>query len=104
MIAPLLLCTVYLACWFLSARNALMSGARNRRLWLLTALLLTVGLGSLTAAWFIGSYVDEEGWLHEPFFLIGGGTLLSLAGSFITGVLLLLGLFRRGAAVTGGSQ
>jgi hypothetical protein len=104
MIAPILLCTGYLACWILSTRNALVSGARNRGVWIFTALLLTVGASSLFAAWCIGSHLDHEGVLQEPFYLIGGGTLLCLAGSFITVVMVVWGLFRRGTAVSRGAN
>ena len=56
-----LLTTGYLVCWILSTRYALMRGTRNRRVWGFAAVMLTVGLCSLTAAWSIGSHLDPEG-------------------------------------------
>lgn len=85
----------YLASWLLSTRNALTPTVRRRRAWRVAAVLLTIGLTALTAAQMIGFYLDQDGFLHEPFFLIGSGSLLSLAGSGITLLLLLLGLFSR---------
>ena len=99
-----LLTTGYLVCWILSTRYALMRGGRNRRVWGFAAGMLTVGLCSLAAAWCIGSHLDSEGFLVEPFFLIGGGALLSLAGSLITGVMLVVGGIRRGVAAYGGAK
>lgn len=85
----------YLASWILSTRNALTPTVRNQRVWRVAAVLLTIGLTALTAAQMIGSSLDKDGFLHEPFYLIGSGSLLSLAGSGITFLLVLLGLFSR---------
>lgn len=46
---------------------------------------LVMGLASFGAYWVIGSHVDEEGWLIEPFPLIPLGYL-----SLAVGVLLLV--------------
>ena len=91
-----LLCIGYLVSWILATRNALKSQVRSRGVWRFTAVVLTVGLGALVAAQCIGSSLDAEGFLQEPFFLIGGGTLLCLAGSCLTLGLLVCGLFCRG--------
>lgn len=42
--------------------------------------LIVFGLACLLAKSFIGSYADEEGWLHEPFFLIPTGYFLIAIG------------------------
>ncbi|MCX6848350.1 MAG: DUF3955 domain-containing protein [Verrucomicrobia bacterium] len=101
---PYLFFIGYLACWILAMRNPLKSQVRNRGAWRFTAVLLTVGLASLLAARCIGSSIDKDGYLQEPFFLIGGGSLLSLAGSCLTLGLLLRGLFCRGEAPKDKSQ
>jgi|GEM_PF-2506931 len=95
MLLSYLLFIGYLASWILATRNAVKSQVRSRGVWRFTAVLLTVGLGALIAARCIGSSLDAEGFLQEPFFLIGGGSLLSLAGSCLTLGLLLHGLFGR---------
>jgi hypothetical protein len=86
-----------------SIRYSLVSGVRNQGVWRVAAVLLTVGMSALVEAWREGSYLDAEGFLHEPFYLIGGGTLLNLAGLGLTVVMLLREQFRRWAAVTGGA-
>jgi len=95
---PYLFFIGYLACWILATRNAMKSQVRNRGGWRFTAVLLTAGLGALFAARCIGSSLDAEGFVQEPFFLIGGGSLLCVAGSCLTLGLLLRGLFYRGEA------
>ena len=87
-----------LASWILATRRALTSKVRNRRAWRFTAVLLTAGLASLLTARCLGSSIDKDGFLHEPFFLIGSGSLLSVAGSCITSGLILRGLFCQGNA------
>ncbi len=42
--------------------------------------LIFLGFASLLAKSLIGSHVDEEGWLHEPFFLIPTGFFLVAIG------------------------
>ena len=42
--------------------------------------LIVLGLCCLLATSLIGSYVDEDGWLHESFFLIPAGFFLILIG------------------------
>lgn len=41
---------------------------------------IVFGIACLLEKSLIGSYVDEEGWLHEPFFLIPTGFLLIAIG------------------------
>lgn len=84
-------------CWVLAVRNTVVRPAGTGRTgWLVGAVLLTVGLAALAAAQYVGSSLDHEGYLQEPFFLIGGGSLLNLAGSCVTvGMLLRLALLRR---------
>ena len=88
----------YLASWILATRNALTAKVRHLWAWRVSAILLTVGLASLFAARRIGSSIDKDGFLHEPFFLIGSGSLLSLTGMCLTFALLLRGLFSKKAA------
>ena len=94
---PLLFFAGSLLCWLLALRNAVvLPGGTGRTGWVLGAVLLTAGLAALAAARYIGSSLDSDGFLHEPFFLIGGGSLLSLAGSCVTlGMLLRLAFVRR---------
>lgn len=84
-------------------RNVLKSTVRNRGVWRLAVVMVTVGLGELLAARCIGSSLDAEGFLKEPFFLIGTGSLLALGGSCLALGLWLRGLFGRGV-VQGGKQ
>lgn len=93
----------YLACWILAMRNALKATVRSRGAWRFAAVLVTVGLGELFAARCIGSSLDAEGFLKEPFFLIGSGSLLALGGSCLALGLWLRGLFGRGE-VQGGKH
>ena len=88
----------YLASWIVATRHALKPATRHLRSWRVAAILLTLGLASLLAAQRIGSSIDSDGFLHEPFFLIGSGSLLSLAGSALALLLLLRRLFSKGAA------
>ncbi len=46
----------------------------------LPEVMIVLGVCCLLARSLIGSYVDEEGWLHEPFFLIPTGFFLILIG------------------------
>jgi hypothetical protein len=48
--------------------------------------LLLLGLGLLAAFRFIGSSVDQDGFLHEPFALLPVGWLLVLSGALWIGV------------------
>lgn len=102
MYLPDLFFIAFVACWILAIRNVFFAKPQHPRTWRTTAALLTIGLSSVTAAYFIGSSVDEQGFLHEPFFLIGGGSLLNLAGMILTFILLLLGLFSPKTAVAEG--
>lgn len=90
---PNLFFLAFVLCWFLALRITLFARPRHPRTWRTTTVLLTIGLSLVTSAKWIGSTVDEQGFLHEPFFLIGSGSLLNLAGMILTIVLLLLGLF-----------
>ena len=93
---PLLFFAGSLLCWLLALRNAVvLPGGTGRTGWVLGAVLLTAGLAALAAARYIGSSLDSDGYLQEPFFLIGGGSLLNLAGSCLTLVMLLRAAFRR---------
>jgi len=94
----------YLASWLHATRNALTPTVRRLRAWRVAAVLLTIGLTALTAAEMIGFYLDKDGFLHEPFFLIGSGSLLSLAGLGITLLLLVLCFFSRNSVQTDESQ
>jgi hypothetical protein len=55
------------------------------------ALLLALAATFMVMYWRIGSYVDADGFLHEPFGLIPLGWLSGLAGV----ALVAIGLFRR---------
>ena len=48
--------------------------------------LLLLGLGLLAAFRFIGSSVDQHGFLHEPFALLPVGWLLVLSGALWIGI------------------
>jgi uncharacterized membrane protein len=65
----------------------------NALLWRISILLIVGAIVSITAFSLISSYVDEQGFLHEPFILLPLFWLLSL-GSVITAVLALI--VRRG--------
>ena len=93
MYLPDLFFIAFVACWILALRNVFFAKPRHPRTWRTTAVLLTIGLSFVIAAQLIGSSVDHEGILREPFFLVGSGSLLNLAGLSLTFVLLLLGLF-----------
>lgn len=95
---PNLFFLTFVLCWLLALRNSFLARPRHPRTWRTTAALLTIGLSLVTLAKWIGSTVDQQGLLHEPFFLIGSGSLLNLAGMSLTIVLLLLGLFSPKAA------
>lgn len=55
------------------------------------ALLLALAATFVVMYWRIGSYVDADGFLHEPFGLIPLAWLAGLAGA----TLVAIGLFRR---------
>ncbi|MEQ1843930.1 MAG: DUF3955 domain-containing protein, partial [Verrucomicrobiales bacterium] len=63
---------------------------RHRRGWLVSAILLSIGLLLLLAFRILGSTVDEQGVLHEPFPLLAIGSLFGLVG---LGMTLLLGVW-----------
>jgi hypothetical protein len=48
--------------------------------------LLLLGLGLLAAFRFIGSSVDQDGFLHEPFALLPVGWLFVLFGALWIGI------------------
>lgn len=79
----------YVLAWLWATVNAFRPKTRFLRAWRACAVVLTAGLSMLLASFFIGSSLDEQGYLHEPFFLIALGSLLSLAG---LGLAVLLGL------------
>lgn len=64
----------------------------HRLWWIISATLLGFGIACFIALTLIGSDVDEEGLLHEPFALIPIGYLLCFAG--ILSVLLRIALNR----------
>lgn len=51
-----------------------------RRWWTISAALLLLGIACFIGVGLIGSHIDKDGFLHEPFALIPIGYLLSLAG------------------------
>ena len=61
----------------------------NALLWRISILLIVGAIVSITAFSLISSYVDEQGFLHEPFILLPLFWLLSL-GSVVTAVLALI--------------
>jgi hypothetical protein len=46
----------------------------------LSVTLILVGGACLTAFYFSASYIDPDGFLHEPFALLGTGYILLIAG------------------------
>ena len=48
--------------------------------------LLLLGLGLLAAFQFIGSSIDQDGFLHEPFALLPVGWLFVLSGALWIGI------------------
>ena len=81
--------------WIVATGCSVQRNMRNLVAWRLSAVVLTVGFSFLTAAKLIGSSIDSEGFLHEPFFLIGSGSLLVLAGSCVALLLLLIAGIRK---------
>jgi len=65
---------------------AIINSEPHRRWWVTNTFLLLASIGCFIALNLIGSYVDKEGGLHEPFALIPIGYLLSFTG--ILGTLL----------------
>ncbi len=65
---------------------AVLNKEPQRGWWFTNIILLLAGIGCFIALTLIGSYVDEQGILHEPFALIPIGYLLSIMG--ILGTLL----------------
>ena len=49
-------------------------------------LLITLAAASLAAYEVIGSYLDEDGWLHEPFALIPFAWLAGLTGTALIAI------------------
>lgn len=62
---------------------------RNKMLWL-SALVLSGGLACWGAYALIGSEVDAQGLLHEPFFLIPIGWLFIFASLTVAGLSLIM--------------
>jgi drug/metabolite transporter (DMT)-like permease len=60
----------------------------------LSALALFGGLASWGAYALIGSYVDDQGLLHEPFFLIPTGWLFIFASLAVGGLYLVVRLMQ----------
>ncbi|MEV8465813.1 DUF3955 domain-containing protein [Fluviibacterium sp. DFM31] len=59
-------------------------------------LILMILAGACWVAFgLIGSEIDENGILQEPFYLLGGGWLLMLAGTGLVLIALITRLFRR---------
>lgn len=52
----------------------------HRLWWIVSATLLGLGIACFIALNVIGTHIDDQGILHEPFALIPIGYLLSLAG------------------------
>jgi hypothetical protein len=52
----------------------------KRKGYLVAVIFLAIGAGCWTVYNYIGSYVDEEGWLHEPFGLIPIGYFFLFLG------------------------
>ncbi|WP_193140513.1 MULTISPECIES: DUF3955 domain-containing protein [unclassified Meridianimarinicoccus] len=59
-------------------------------------ILMILAAACWVAFGLIGSEVDENGVLQEPFFLLGGGWLLMLAGAGLVLFALVTRFFRRG--------
>lgn len=56
--------------------------------------LIVIGVGLLFFYQLTGSYVDEQGWLVEPFWALGLGSMSILLGSLLMVVTLLTVVFR----------
>lgn len=86
----------YVLTWLLAVVIAFRPQVRFLRAWRGCAILLSMGLSMLLASRLSGGSLDDQGVLHEPFFLVGLGSLLSLGG---LGFALLLVLFNLGGRI-----
>lgn len=66
--------------WLLAVTNSFRPRVSFRRAWRVAATLLTIGLSLLVTFCSLGSTIDEQGFLHEPFPLLAIGSLLSFTG------------------------